>query len=149
MKNDKTNLIIWATVALVIGVVIGTFLIAPATTGDAKAALKEKPQLVTSLIDAGYANILVSETGCALTGGTAMGFNCCRYCRYIGESGKEINVNIYNENPTVITNKEDITGGAEDIRITPVDCRDMGGYVNGGACYKKVGKESLFIDVIK
>ena len=40
MKNEKTNLIIWAVVALVIGVIIGTFLIAPATTGNAKAALK-------------------------------------------------------------------------------------------------------------
>lgn len=39
MKNDKTKLIIWAVVALVIGVVIGTFLVAPATTGNAKAAL--------------------------------------------------------------------------------------------------------------
>jgi hypothetical protein len=38
MKNDKTKLIIWATVALVIGVLIGTFLVAPATTGEAKAA---------------------------------------------------------------------------------------------------------------
>ena len=39
MKNDKTKLIIWATVALVIGVVIGTFLVAPATTGEAKKSL--------------------------------------------------------------------------------------------------------------
>jgi hypothetical protein len=37
MKNDKINLIIWATVALVIGVVIGAFLIGPmTTTGNAK-----------------------------------------------------------------------------------------------------------------
>lgn len=36
MKNDKTKLIIWAVVALVIGVIIGTFLIAPAVTGNAK-----------------------------------------------------------------------------------------------------------------
>ena len=39
MKNEKTNLIIWAVVALVIGVIIGTFLIAPVTNGQAKAAL--------------------------------------------------------------------------------------------------------------
>ena len=41
MKNDKTKLIIWATVALVIGVIIGAFLIGPMTiTGDAKAIAK-------------------------------------------------------------------------------------------------------------
>lgn len=40
MKNDKTKPIIWATVALVIGVVIGAFLIGPmTTTGNAKGAL--------------------------------------------------------------------------------------------------------------
>ena len=43
MKNDKTKLIIWATVALVIGVIIGAFLIGPMTiTGDAKAVAAEK-----------------------------------------------------------------------------------------------------------
>ena len=40
MKNEKTKLIIWALVALVIGVIIGAFLIGPmTTTGDAKRAL--------------------------------------------------------------------------------------------------------------
>ena len=40
MKNDKTNLIIWATVALVIGIVVGAFLIGPmTTTGNAKAVM--------------------------------------------------------------------------------------------------------------
>ena len=52
MKNEKTNLIIWAVVALVIGVLIGTFLIAPTTTGNAKGVMdrdstttKEQKQL--------------------------------------------------------------------------------------------------------
>ena len=41
MKNDKTKPIIWATVALVIGVIIGTFLIGPMiTTGNATAIAK-------------------------------------------------------------------------------------------------------------
>lgn len=48
MKNDKTKLIIWATVALVIGVIIGAFLIGPmTTTGNAKAAIKEKSSLIS------------------------------------------------------------------------------------------------------
>lgn len=47
MKNDKTKLIIWATVALVIGVIIGAFLIGPmTTTGEAKAALISKGSIV-------------------------------------------------------------------------------------------------------
>jgi len=42
MKNEKTNLVISAVVALVIGVVIGAFLIAPATSGNAKAAIASR-----------------------------------------------------------------------------------------------------------
>lgn len=37
MKNEKTKLIMWVVIALVIGVIIGAFLVAPmTTTGDAK-----------------------------------------------------------------------------------------------------------------
>ena len=48
MKNEKTKLIIWAVVALVIGVIIGTFLIAPATTGNANKLLSNKPLTAAS-----------------------------------------------------------------------------------------------------
>lgn len=41
MKNEKTKLIIWAVVALVIGVVIG-MLITNATTGNATLSIVEK-----------------------------------------------------------------------------------------------------------
>jgi len=41
MKNEKTKLIIWAVIALVIGVVIG-MLITNATTGNAKLSIVEK-----------------------------------------------------------------------------------------------------------
>ncbi len=33
MKKDQTKLIIWGLVALVVGVLIGTFLVSPMTTG--------------------------------------------------------------------------------------------------------------------
>ncbi len=42
MKNEKTNLIIWAVVVLVIGVIIGYFLTSQlSTTGNAKMVTKE------------------------------------------------------------------------------------------------------------
>ena len=44
MKNEKTKLIIWALVALVIGVVIG-MIITNATTGNANVFLKGKSNL--------------------------------------------------------------------------------------------------------
>lgn len=52
MKNDKTNLIIWAVVALVIGVLIGIFLIGPmTTTGNAKKAISNN--LVSNYVVSG------------------------------------------------------------------------------------------------
>lgn len=39
MKKDQTKLIIWGLVALVVGVLIGTFLVSPMTSGNAKRAL--------------------------------------------------------------------------------------------------------------
>ena len=50
MKNEKTKLIIWALVALVIGVIIGAFLICPTTIGDAKNIF-EKNKPYSSLYD--------------------------------------------------------------------------------------------------
>ena len=74
MKNEKTNLIIWAVVALVIGVIIGTFLVAPVTTGNAKSALENKSIYGSSTPLGSYedslASILVSEAECIAEGGS-------------------------------------------------------------------------------
>ncbi len=78
MKNDKMKLVIWAVVALVIGVVIGTFLIAPAVTGNAmksavgtqKITAEELTKCSANPDSCEYSNkgIITTDCGCNLGG---------------------------------------------------------------------------------
>jgi hypothetical protein len=120
MKNEKTKLIIWAVVALVIGVLIGAFLIGPmTTTGDATIGLNKY------IKNYGTADILITKGGCWRAGGVVVNNNT--ECALPG--GINLIIDTYS--------------------ISADDCTLIGGQVSGDIRRQQCWIGNTFIDFIR